>query len=135
MTEIRVVKYFFIIFVSVLAIAAPAYAARQIQGTVPKVQPLQPPAVNIAPNLQNNVQYSDPSHAGQFDAAGNVVTQPQSQPGPASPGENPVAAPASAPASPKSWPGGYWLILLVVLMAIVAFIWRLAKSKQNRHET
>ena len=53
-------KYFYIFFISFF-LAMPAYAAKQVKGDVPNVQPLQPPAVGVRPNYSKNIQYSDPS--------------------------------------------------------------------------
>lgn len=36
--------------------ALPVYAAHRIPGTVPQLQPLQPIPVEVAPNVQHNVQ-------------------------------------------------------------------------------
>ena len=52
----------------------PAYAAKQVQGDVPAYVPLQQAPIGVSPNVNNNVQFSDPSHQGQFDASGTLQT-------------------------------------------------------------
>ena len=50
-------KYILIFFLT-LSFAAPALAARQVPGTTPVVQPLQPPPQNVFPNVKANITQS-----------------------------------------------------------------------------
>ena len=66
-------KYILIIFLSFM-FAVPALAARQVSGTVPQVEPLQPPSQFAHPNISNNVQYqSVPGESSADGAASSSV--------------------------------------------------------------
>ncbi|MBI5530947.1 MAG: hypothetical protein HY918_05650 [Candidatus Doudnabacteria bacterium] len=71
------IKYFIFILVTAVCPLTFVQAAKQVTGTVPEVQPVQPAPEGISPNVSKNIQFQDESHEGQFDAQGNVVNDNQ----------------------------------------------------------
>lgn len=65
------IKYLFVI-VFTLFLATPVLAAKQVNGTIPSVKPLQPMPEDVYVNYKGNVNFEDPSHQGQFDEEGNL---------------------------------------------------------------
>ncbi len=66
-------QFFSLIFLFGIMVV-PVYAAKQVQGEVPAYVPLQQAPIGVSPNVNNNVQFSDPAHQGQFDASGTLQT-------------------------------------------------------------
>jgi len=108
-------KYLFIFLLS-FAIISPVYAARKVPGSVPDVQPLQPIPAGVSPNIDKNIQFHDPSHEGQFDSSGNVVTgQGPDQAKPLNPQNEPAVQPGQAAAAK----GRGWIWPIVIILLIV----------------
>ena len=53
-------KYIAIILLSFI-ITTPALAAKEVQGTVPVIPPLQPPTAGVAPSYSSNAENYDPT--------------------------------------------------------------------------
>ncbi len=112
-------KYIIIILFSFILVA-PVYAAKQVQGEVPKVEPLQMPAAGVAPNINRNIQFVDPSRAGRVEPGqSGIVDKTLNE---SAPGEV-----ASGATTPKSGRSVWWLIMIVVLGG--TGLWRWGKSK------
>ena len=120
----RILQLFFLFLV--LAIALPAYAAKQVSGEVPQVQPLLPAPQGIAPNVSKNVQFHDPSHDGQFDASGTPVNGNQSD---ASQPE--VAQATSAGPNQLDGPSG-WVLAVIVAVGLLAWLVFWYKNRKSQ---
>jgi len=120
-------KYFLILFVS-FAFINPALAAKPVKGTMPHVQPLQPPPPGISPNYSKNIQYQDPNY---IPAAGNsnagTSTEYNQRPGAkVVPGQSSAAASAqNSGANHYVW----WLAALLVALVLVFLVYKRSKSK------
>ncbi|HVY67982.1 MAG TPA: hypothetical protein VHA30_03770 [Patescibacteria group bacterium] len=111
---------FFLAF-GLSATALSAQAAKQIHGTVPELQPLQPAPAGIVPNVSNNIQDNPPAAAA---SAGGEVSR--------SAGEEqaPAAEPASMPAAGASrW--RVYVLAGLLAAAIIFLIWWFLGKKQH----
>ena len=106
-------KYILIILLS-FAFVQPAFAAKTIPGTVPKMLPLQPPPQNAQPNFSGSIQYN----GAPAPAQSGVVAAP-------SPAAIPVVQ-AAAKAAKISW---LWWLLGLFLAVAAAFV-AVKKSKR-----
>jgi hypothetical protein len=59
----HIMKYFLIFLIS-LTFAAPVYAAKTVNGSVPVVQPLQAVPVGVGPNFGKNIESSGENPGG-----------------------------------------------------------------------
>lgn len=112
-------KYFAIFFISFFLVL-PAYAAKTVKGTVPQLQPLQPPAAGINPNLNGNVQYRDPGRPldSQPQDAGQAVN-PE-----AAAGANPVGG---ANQAPKKFYALVWVVFIAAALGLGYWLVRRGK--------
>jgi hypothetical protein len=120
-------KYFLIFLIS-FALFLPVYAAKTVKGTVPVLQPLQPPAAGVYPDVQNNFQSRGPDSqpAGQAASSGNSAQNSQ----PSSVGESQTPNSAGYLPSQTSKPR-LWILLLVVLAGLLGFFWVWKGSKKD----
>lgn len=100
-----------------LLLAAPAAAVRLVPGTVPKLEPLQPMPVDVAPNLQHNISPVEALPPAPSAAA------------PRPPAVSPGALAAPAAAAPSGPP--VWLYGLGALVAVGASVGAWARRKQK----
>ena len=104
-------KYFAIIFLSFVLIH-PAYAAKQVSGSVPVVQPLQPPAAGISSNVSHNIQEQSPLNNEALGQAPQAMPTSSEQ-NPQAQNQTQSVPPAVAPYK-KSSPWIWWLVILAV---------------------
>lgn len=120
---------YLLIFLFSFAIFNPTVAARQVTGTVPQVQPLQPPPLGVYANPSGNIQFNDSSHQGQFDAEGNVVGEPGNQAQSLNPqdqqsfGQGQMLANSNHP-----W---FWSLGLIILLVLGAAAFGINQWRKN----
>lgn len=101
-------KYICIILLSFF-LALPAYAAKTVKGTVPVVDPLQPPAAGINFNASNNIQAQDPDHPLSPQTTQDAQTTAPDN-----------AATSASSAALKTRPKSYAFVWLVLILAALA---------------
>ncbi len=119
-------KYICIIALT-LFLAQPAVAARQVSGSVPTTTPLQPMPEGVFGNPQNNIQFQDPSHSGQFDQNGNEIgsnSQPLGGGGPDLIYHKPVTKLGTQSSHPV-------ILLIIILVLLAAVGWVLRKNRKK----
>jgi hypothetical protein len=124
-------KYLAIIFLSV-AFVHPALAAKSVNGTLPKVEPLQPPPVGVYPNLENNIQFHDPSfdYKSNSQSGGQNALTGQNQ----NPAQQNAAQSAVQKSPAQSSAGGYvflWVIAILILAGLGWLALIMKKSKKD----
>jgi hypothetical protein len=112
-------KYLLAILIS-FAVINPVLAAKTVKGSVPVVQPLQPPPAGVSPAFNRSVQYQDPNFVPI-----NGRQNPQNN----QPGQTSVPTRTSSVAMQK---GGYyiwWLIVLLIVFVLGFWIYKRSKSE------
>ena len=103
------------------ALVFTAQAAKSIPGEVPKLEPLQPPPFDVAPNLSHNIQ-----------------DQGQVAPGLPPPSSNTTSGGASAGNTSGTASGINWLLWLGIVVPILFLlgwrIWRFLKNSSEQGE-
>jgi hypothetical protein len=110
-------KYLAILILS-FVFFSPVLAAKTVQGTVPKVSPLQPAPAGVFPNLKNNAEFHDASHSfsTSTNGEGTVVNQ--------APTLTASGAPIQAAAKSSGGKSGYVIwVLLILVLAGVLWLW------------
>ena len=122
------IKHLVFIFIAVVYPMAFAQAAKQVSGTVPDIQPVQPAPEGISPNVSKNIQFQDPSHEGQFDAEGNVINGSQSQ---QATEQQPSFSTSVLPEKIAAAGSGWWKYALIVLLLLGggAVYWKVNRKK------
>ena len=111
-------KYFLIFLISFVVITS-AYAAKTVTGSVPVVQPLQPPAAGVAPDFNHDIESTAPVYPGQASSS-NPQGSGQGQ-------NTPVAQSSSATGQATSQPSkpNFLILLLLVVIGGAALVFAL----------
>lgn len=114
-------KYILIFLISFL-IFSPAYAAKTVQGSIPKVEPLHPLPSGVAPDFSHSIESSSSDlNAGEenFQPAGQAAQQNQTQ--------NNSSSPDSASQSRKP---NFLILLIIIVIGGMALGWVWLRTKK-----
>ena len=109
-------KYLLIFLIS-FAFIHPVYAAKQVQGSVPVVQPLQPPAIGVSANLNHNIQEQNVTQSGEANAPSSAQPTFVDQQNPL----NQVGASGSTTAVYKKSSSWVWWPFIILGLILVGF--------------
>ena len=128
--KVEIQAYFYIflcisIFFLFFTATDTSYAARQVPGKVPDVQPLILPPADVVPNIQNNVQMSDPGHpvntgSNNDTSQENDLGNQQSSESNGSLDETNLSSKANSHAATTTT----WVIVALFLLGVGLFIYR-----------
>jgi hypothetical protein len=106
-------KYLFIFLIS-FTLFSPAYAAKTVSGTVPKLAPLQPVPFGVSPNFSKNIESSAPNpSANEPDSSAGAQNASQSS------GKNSTSqGSGSAAAGPN-----FLVLLALIILGAAALTW------------
>lgn len=119
-------KYLLIFLIS-LALFSPAYAAISVKGTVPELQPLQPPPSNLQPNFSHNIMSSSSDFVGAPSPVFGPPTGEDMQP----PLENPEQQGSGVSLAGSFLGGKAWLAGLILLGVLFAAIFYVLRRNDN----
>jgi hypothetical protein len=121
--KVKRIDFIVLIFLLGFIFSHTALAAKQVEGEVPAYVPLQQAPIGVSPNVNNNVQFSDPSHEGQFDASGTLQTGTNTSLDDKNTGSHPELIFAESKNNSSETGGSkLWFVIGLILMVIIIAI-------------